>query len=82
MNNVTRYQRDFIKHPQTGRVLATVTKIGENLHLDLAQVLRADEARALGHALAHWSLPSTWGDEDVPAPRQGFMEDSDPDGCA
>lgn len=81
MNNVTSYQRDFVKHPQTGRVLASVTKIGEDLHLDVrSTVMRVDEARALGHALAHWSLPSNWEDEDYP--RVPIMEDSDPDGCA
>lgn len=65
--NVFIYERDFVKHPVTGRTLATVSNVGGELHLDMATVLRPDEARALGQALARWGLEEHWnGDASTP----------------
>lgn len=76
--NVTPYQRASIRHPHTKRVLATVTKTGEELHLDVATVLRLDEARIVGHELARWGIPGEWDDD--PAPEQRPAPNDDPNG--
>jgi len=66
MSNVTPYHRDHIRHPITGRVLASVSVIGDALHLDMPLVLRHDEARHIGEALARWGGEKT---ETMAAPR-------------